>query len=204
MSQTSLPATSTGLVWRNVTYDIPLANKDRKLKLKLSKDTEKAVESTEAGTRTRRILHDINGRVDRSELVGVLGASGSGKTTLLNVLSGRLSNTGYASGTVTYQGAKRRSTGWKRTIAFVEQDDALFARLTVRETIAYAAKLRLPNSEFDKEAKKQRVQETIEMLRLEECENGRVGSGTDRGISGGERKRTSIGVVRGRLPPRES
>ncbi|ORX40799.1 P-loop containing nucleoside triphosphate hydrolase protein [Kockovaella imperatae] len=200
MSSSSLATVSDGLHWNNVDYDIPLKDKDRKKMLagmSAQKDAEKA-DSKEAeppaADKSRRILNNISSHVDRGEFVGLLGASGSGKTTLLNVLSGRLSKVGEASGEITYEGVNRKASTWKRTIAFVEQDDALFARLTVRETINYAAKLRLPDSEFDAEAKKRRVEETIEMLRLEDCENGQVGSGLKRGISGGERKRVSIGV----------
>jgi ABC-type multidrug transport system ATPase subunit len=71
----------------------------------------------------------------------------------------------------------------------------MLARLTVGETIGYAAKLRLPNDKFSKEEKRVRAEEVISMLRLEECRDSQVGSQTNRGVSGGERKRTSIGVV---------
>jgi ABC-type multidrug transport system ATPase subunit len=143
----------------------------------------------------RRILDRVSGHVAQGEYVGILGASGSGKTTLLNVLSARLSKKGHLSGLVTYNGEPRNQATWKRTVGYVEQEDAMLARLTVGETIGYAAKLRLPNAKFSKEEKRVRAEEVISMLRLEECRDSQVGSQTNRGVSGGERKRTSIGVV---------
>ena len=193
---------NSGLCWKGITYDIPLAKKTKSSSSPLSfnKDSEKGSvdhNGSPEEPKSRTILNNLSGSVARGEFVAVLGASGSGKTTLLNVLSGRLSGKGHIDGTVLYQGAERRASTWKRTVAFVEQDDALLANLTVRETIAYSAKLRLPSKQFDKQAKQTRIEETLEMLRLEECADGRIGSGVTRGISGGERKRTSIGVVSG-------
>lgn len=123
--------------------------------------------------------------------MAMLGPSGSGKTTLLTALAGRL--TGKLSGDITYNnqpfsGAVRRSTG------FVSQDDVLYPHLTVVETLTYAALLRLPRS-LTVEEKMEQVELIITELGLSRCRNSPVGGGGAlfRGISGGERKRVSIG-----------
>lgn len=196
----------TGLTWSNIYYDIPLDKARRKAaKQAAARAAEegqaekepRAPGSPEVKTSSRRIINGVSGHVSQGEYVGILGASGAGKTTLLNILSARISHTGDLAGSVTYQGKPRDPSTWKRTIGYVEQDDAMLPRLTVRETIDYSAKLRLPDELFTKVEKLQRVQEVIEMLRLENCEGTRIGGGRERGVSGGERKRTSIGVVGG-------
>jgi len=63
--------------------------------------------------------------------------------------------------------------------------------MTVRECLEFAAKLRLPG---DEDAKIQRVNSLINTLKLTKCENTRIGGPLVKGVSGGERKRTSIGV----------
>lgn len=65
--------------------------------------------------------------------------------------------------------------------------------LTVRETVMFAAKLRLPQSTSNDE-KEDRVAELLELLGLSHVADGIVGKEGRRGISGGERKRVSIGV----------
>ncbi|KAL9271431.1 ABC transporter G family member 26-like protein [Drosera capensis] len=77
-------------------------------------------------------------------------------------------------------------------IGFVTQDDVLFPQLTVEETLLFAAYLRHPKSMSTKE-KYDRVQLIIKELGLERCRHTRIGGGLVKGISGGERKRTSIG-----------
>lgn len=57
----------------------------------------------------------------------------------------------------------------------------------------FAAKLRLPQSTPDKE-KHERVAELLELLGLSHVADGIIGKEGRRGISGGERKRVSIGV----------
>lgn len=69
----------------------------------------------------------------------------------------------------------------------------MFENLTVRETLEYAALLRLPSS-MTREQKWNRVDQVIRELGLAKCENTRIGSPDVRGISGGERKRVSIGI----------
>ncbi|KAG7511909.1 ATP-binding cassette sub-family G member 8 [Solea senegalensis] len=81
----------------------------------------------------------------------------------------------------------------KKSIAHVRQDDRLLPHLTVRETLAFVAKLRLPTY-FTQAQRDQRVDDVIAELRLRQCANTRVGNDYVRGVSGGERRRVSIAV----------
>mgnify|MGYP006099147969 CR=1 FL=1 len=63
--------------------------------------------------------------------------------------------------------------------------------MTVRECLEFSAKLKLPGTEADKIKK---VNEIINDLKLNKCQNTYIGGSLIKGVSGGERKRTSIGV----------
>ena len=75
--------------------------------------------------------------------------------------------------------------------AYVQQDDILFQTMTVRECLEFAAKLKLPGTLPQKIA---RVNKLIHDLKLTKCSQTRIGGPLVKGVSGGERKRTSIGV----------
>ena len=49
-------------------------------------------------------LHDGKLTVGAGQIVSVIGPNGAGKSTLLNAIMGALPSTGYAKGTVLYQG----------------------------------------------------------------------------------------------------
>ncbi|XP_059646547.1 ABC transporter G family member 22 isoform X3 [Cornus florida] len=119
-----------------------------------------------------------------------MGPSGSGKTTLLSLLGGRIkeSTTG---GSITYND-KPYSKFLKSRIGFVTQDDVLFPHLTVKETLTYAALLRLPKT-LTKQEKEKRATDVIYELGLERCQDTMIGGSFVRGVSGGERKRVCIG-----------
>jgi ABC-type multidrug transport system ATPase subunit len=70
------------------------------------------------------------------------------------------------------------------------QDDRLCETLTIKETLEFAAELRMKCS---KEEKEKKVKNIIKMLSLERVQNTYIGGKFLKGISGGERKRTSIG-----------
>jgi ABC-type multidrug transport system ATPase subunit len=92
-------------------------------------------------------------------------------------------------GDVTFNGQK----GIRRVqTAYVMQQDVLDPSLTVKETLMYAAQLRLASS--SKEERMRVVDETILQLGLKECANTRIGDNDRKGCSGGEKRRTSIGV----------
>ncbi len=75
--------------------------------------------------------------------------------------------------------------------AYIQQDDILMQILTVKECLMFAAKLKLSGTY---EQKVQRVDRIIDELKLNKCQNTKIGGELFKGISGGERKRTSIGV----------
>ncbi|OIW11522.1 hypothetical protein TanjilG_26888 [Lupinus angustifolius] len=135
------------------------------------------------------ILKGVTGIVEPGEMLAMLGPSGSGKTTLLTALGGRLG--GKLHGTITYNG-KPFSNAIKKNTGFVTQDDVLYPHLTVTETLVFTALLRLPNS-VTKEEKVLHAKAVIDQLGLTKCKDIIVGSPNLRGVSGGERKRVSIG-----------
>ncbi|CAL0316820.1 unnamed protein product [Lupinus luteus] len=141
---------------------------------------------------TKKVLSGVTGIALPGELTAMLGPSGSGKTTLLTALAGRLA--GKVTGTIKYNG-NPNSNSVKRKIGFVSQEDVLYPHLTVLETLTYAALLRLPKT-LTREEKMQHVDMVITELGLTRCRDSPVGGGMAlfRGISGGERKRLSIGL----------
>ncbi|KAK9131687.1 hypothetical protein Scep_011215 [Stephania cephalantha] len=137
----------------------------------------------------RMILKGISGTVLPGEMLAMLGPSGSGKTTLLTALGGRLGRR--LDGIITYND-KPFSNVMKRNTGFVTQDDVLYPHLTVTETLVYTALLRLPNT-FTKQEKIAHAETVIAQLGLTKCKSSIIGDELLRGISGGERKRVSIG-----------
>lgn len=167
------------LKFKNVVYKVKYPTKG---KTKLKKTLESPL-------REQVILNGISGVVQPGEMLAMLGPSGSGKTTLLTALGGRLG--GNLNGTITYNN-KPFSNQMKRNTGFVTQDDVLYAHLTVAETLVYTALLRLPNT-LTKEQKIGVAEEVINQMGLTRCKNSIIGGSFLRGVSGGERKRVSIG-----------
>ncbi|XP_057725510.1 ABC transporter G family member 26-like [Arachis stenosperma] len=137
----------------------------------------------------KKILKGITGSIGPGEILALMGPSGSGKTTLLKVIGGRLLEN--VKGNITYNDV-RFNPAIKRRIGFVTQEDVLFPQLTIEETLIFSAFLRLPTN-MSKKQKYAKVENTIKELGLERCCHTKIGGGFLKGISGGERKRTSIG-----------
>jgi len=78
--------------------------------------------------------------------------------------------------------------------AYVIQDDLMLENLTPRELLTFSAHLRLPPT-LTIEEKRDKVMQILEDLELVNCADTIIGTpGLRRGVSGGERKRTSIGI----------
>jgi ABC-type multidrug transport system ATPase subunit len=80
-----------------------------------------------------------------------------------------------------------------QTQAYVTQDENLIGTLTVRETISYSARLRLPDKMTWSE-KRLLVESTIIEMGLQDCADTVIGNWHLRGISGGEKRRVSIAL----------
>ncbi|CAI5468141.1 unnamed protein product [Closterium sp. Yama58-4] len=141
---------------------------------------------------TKQLLCDVSAFAKAGEVTAIMGASGSGKTTLLDVLSDRISSRNLT-GEISLNGAPVKGDTIRRLSAYVMQDDLMFPALTVRETLMYAAELRLPPT-VSRAEKAEKVRRLIRLLGLTKVENSKVGDENHRGISGGERKRVAIGV----------
>ncbi|XP_021287941.1 ABC transporter G family member 26 [Herrania umbratica] len=137
----------------------------------------------------KEILKGITGSTGPGEVLALMGPSGSGKTTLLKIIGGRLTDN--VKGSITYNDIPY-NPALKRRIGFVTQDDILLPQLTVEETLVFSAFLRLP-SDMSLQQKYAKVEMIMKELGLERCRHTRIGGGLVKGISGGERKRTSIG-----------
>lgn len=136
------------------------------------------------------VLDDVNANVQPADLVAIMGSSGAGKTTMLNIMACRIRPT---SGELYLSG--HPASGIKeihRRIAYVMQDDVLMASLTVHECLKFAASLKLSTS--TREARRERIAEVMLELGLTNVKDTIIGSANQRGISGGERKRTAIAI----------
>lgn len=139
------------------------------------------------------ILRSVSFVARSSEILAVVGPSGTGKSTLLRVVSGRVRDRAFDPKTIMLNDKTVTSQDQLRRICgFVAQEDTLFPLLTVKETLMFSAKFRL--KEMSGQDREDRVDGLIQELGLIHVADAYVGDEENRGISGGERKRVSIGV----------
>ncbi|XP_014816981.1 PREDICTED: ATP-binding cassette sub-family G member 2 [Calidris pugnax] len=141
-------------------------------------------------TTHKEVLRNVNG-IMRPGLNAILGPTGSGKSSLLDILAARKDPHGL-SGDILINGVPQPAN-FKCTSGYVVQDDVVMGTLTVRENLKFSAALRLPRSVKEQE-KNERVNQIINELGLSKVADSKVGTQFTRGVSGGERKRTNIGM----------
>jgi len=178
---------SIHLQWNDVTYTV-----------------KRPAEAAEGGPCKKKqmedftILDKISGVVEPGQMLAIMGPSGSGKTTLLNVLAGIIPAKKWT-GSVLLNGSPVSRDALKVVSGYVPQEDILTGSQTVREALLFYATLRLPT--LEKSELEERVDKVIEELGLTKVRDSLIGyvgadatnSGLRRGLSGGERKRLSIG-----------
>ena len=147
--------------------------------------------SYQVGRSRRRILDQVSCSFCTGELVAVLGPSGSGKTTLLDLVLGKVAATG---GRVLLNGEPCPDLARRFTnqLGVVPQDDIVYAPLTVEESLFFAGCLRSVPGVRSGDVHKA-VDRTLGHLALERIRASRIGDPVRRGISGGERKRVTLG-----------
>ncbi|RAL39870.1 hypothetical protein DM860_013071 [Cuscuta australis] len=139
--------------------------------------------------RRRVVLKDVSCRAKPWEILSIVGPSGAGKSSLLEILAGRIRPD---TASIFLNRKPVQPARFKKLSGYVAQRDTLFPLLTVEETLTFTARLRLglPRPEL-----KSRVSLLIRELGLGHVAGARVGDAERiRGVSGGERRRVSIGV----------
>ena len=133
------------------------------------------------------LLDDVSLSVLPKEFVAIAGVSGAGKTTLMDALSGfRPANRGRVF--VNYEDLYQNYDSYRAQLGFVPQDDIIHQELTVYQALDFSAQLRLPAT-FSEKDRHYRIQSVLSDLELDHRKHTLV-----KNLSGGQRKRVSIGV----------
>ncbi|ORY74754.1 P-loop containing nucleoside triphosphate hydrolase protein [Leucosporidium creatinivorum] len=142
------------------------------------------------------ILADVETVFPRGQVSALLGPSGAGKSSLLQILAGQLSSgltSNFSTSGSVHLNDHPLGPSTAAFIAFVQQeDDHHLPSITVRETLHYAARLRLRGK--TKAQCEARAEEVMRMLGLKLCADNVVGGELIKGISGGEKRRLSLAI----------
>jgi len=157
-----------------------------------------------------QILHalkHVTGSIRAGEMSLILSPPGGGKSAFLKALSGQLHDQENFHGCIRYNGltsqeAKTNGLRLNKLAIYCNQTDAHLPTLTVRETLEFAlnnvvvdpASYYKENEQL-KTLHQQKLDFIIELLNLEEAQNTIVGNDLLRGISGGQKKRLTIGEM---------
>jgi ABC-2 type transport system ATP-binding protein len=125
------------------------------------------------------VLPEISLIVPAGRVTGLLGPSGSGKTTLMRAIVGVQT---VESGDVRVLGEAAGSRGLRSRVGYVTQEPSVYLDLTVRENLAYFAKILA--------AAPARVEEVVATVRLDAHADQVV-----RRLSGGELSRVSLATA---------
>ena len=142
------------------------------------------------GDGSKVLLHDVTGSAVGGKVVLLMGESGAGKTTLLDVCAMRktLGNGTAVGGELRLNGTVLNKKSLSHLSGYCEQSDLHVEEATVREALLFSAKLRLPKT-MPLEEKVARVEDTIDMLRLDSYRNVTV-----KALGSGEKKLVTMGV----------
>ena len=127
----------------------------------------------------RRVLHGLTFDVAPGRVTGLLGPSGCGKTTLMRALVGVQI---VRSGDVLVLGETAGAAGLRARVGYVTQAPSVYGDLTVRENLAYFARVMGAPSE--------RIDEALEAVRLADA-----GGQVVRTLSGGQLTRASLATA---------
>ncbi|WP_102400383.1 ABC transporter ATP-binding protein [Haloimpatiens massiliensis] len=132
----------------------------------------------------KETIKNLNVKIEKGEIVSILGESGSGKSTILRILAGLEEN---VTGKIIVNrkiivGKNVFLPPEKRGMGMVFQDYALFPHMSVEQNIGFGLK------KMNKEEKRERVQEMLELIDLKGFEKRYPHE-----LSGGQQQRVAIG-----------
>jgi len=127
----------------------------------------------------KAVLPGVTLRVESGTVTGLLGPSGSGKTTLMRAIVGVQQ---IESGSVRVLGSEAGSPPLRRRVAYVTQAPSVYADLTVRENLAYFARV--------VDAPPRRIDAALDVVGLAALDRRIV-----RTLSGGELSRASLATA---------
>ncbi|KAI9595733.1 P-loop containing nucleoside triphosphate hydrolase protein [Syncephalis fuscata] len=138
----------------------------------------------------KTILNAVSGVFEAGKITAIVGPTGAGKTSLLNVIAAQTNN-GEICGNVYLNGQHVQSSDIHAVSGFVYQKDIFYSTMTIRDALMMSAILRCSDLKT-KEERLDRVQSVLEVFGLDDAADTLIGNWHNRGISGGEKKRTSI------------
>ncbi|CAF4135358.1 unnamed protein product [Adineta steineri] len=138
----------------------------------------------------KTILANIEG-IFKPGMNAIMGPSGCGKSTLIDILANRKTPKSF-SGYVLLDG-QVIDDSFKYMSGYVVQEDILSGTLTIKENIMFSLNTRL-RTKLTKQERENLVLTVIEDLGLTHRKDDKLGTDLKRGVSGGERKRTCIGM----------
>ncbi|KAG6969312.1 hypothetical protein JG688_00005364, partial [Phytophthora aleatoria] len=150
---------------------------------------------------TKRALHPMTGIIKPGSMTLILANPGAGKSTFLKAMAGKLQDNKQTEigGEILYSGLKGEDIDLIKLVGLVDQMDNHIPTLTVRETFKFADMCVNGRPEDQPEEMRDiaalRTELFLQILGLENCADTVVGNALLRGVSGGERKRVTVGEV---------
>lgn len=145
-----------------------------------------------------QLLHSISCHAVPKEVTALMGGSGAGKTTLMDCIAGYKTQ-GLIRGDILVNGHPKVQESWSRVVGYIQQQDIHSAQATVREALAFSARLRLPESITDVQVEAI-VEQTLQVVELKKLSDTVIGDPGGSGLSIEQRKRLSIAVELVGLP----
>ncbi|CAG8891148.1 unnamed protein product [Penicillium egyptiacum] len=187
-----------GVTWQNLTVDVLAAEAAVNENMISQFNIPQLIKDFRRKPSLKSILSDSHGCVKPGEMLLVLGRPGSGCTTLLKMLSNHREGYHTVNGDVRFGSmSPKEAEGYHGQIVMNTEEELFYPRLTVGQTMDFAAGLKVPShlpdgvrsvDEYTAETK----QFLLDSMGITHTADTKVGNEFVRGVSGGERKRVSI------------
>ncbi|RDW64630.1 hypothetical protein BP6252_10281 [Coleophoma cylindrospora] len=149
---------------------------------------------------TVTILHSMSGQLKPGQMLLVLGRPGSGCSSFLKTVANKRDSFLSIQGDVFYGSMDAKDAkSYRGSILYNSEEDMHFPTLTVAQTLSFAIKTKISRHVRDGQngAAMKHVHELLDVfsraLGISHAKETLVGNEFIRGVSGGERKRVSIG-----------